>query len=206
MLSQIAPFLAPMLLGAQLILLVVLVKGDICPGQRGRIHKVFSLVGLVWLLVAINYPVALVCSLLTLYFCARAKFSKTRDKGPLWSLVLASVLAAVFVLAKAFQQTTITNGLLFIVLVMLLGTAFAHLLLTIARTRLQAFHKILPFSGVVASIVLVILTLIYAFGLLHTAQEPMVSRAIIGLMLLVVGVLVWCAHIIFSKAPISGCC
>ena len=43
---------APMLLGAQLILTLILVKGDICPGQRGRIHKMLPAIGVLWLAVA----------------------------------------------------------------------------------------------------------------------------------------------------------
>ena len=43
---------APMLLGAQLILTLILVKGNICPGQRGRIHKMLPAIGVLWLAVA----------------------------------------------------------------------------------------------------------------------------------------------------------
>lgn len=52
MVQQLLAVFPPMLLGAQLILTLILVKGDICPGQRGRIHKVLPVLAIMWLAVA----------------------------------------------------------------------------------------------------------------------------------------------------------
>ncbi len=52
MVQQLLTVFAPMLLGAQLILTLILVKGDIGPGQRGRIHKVLPPIAIMWLAVA----------------------------------------------------------------------------------------------------------------------------------------------------------
>lgn len=201
MISQVVLLFAPMLLGAQLVLLIVLVKGDICPGQRGRIHKVLPYIGLLWLAVAVYLPVALILSLPIFYFYSRVKTSKTRDRGPLQALYIACAFSILFVLVQAFQQSTIAVGLVMLVSAVLLGASFAHLLLTMAKTRLQAFHRILPFCGVVASIVIVILTLIHAYGPLVENSEHLLNQAIVGLVLLLIGVFVWCAHIVVTKSP-----
>ena len=39
MIQQLLVTFPPMLFGAQALLTLLLIKGDICPGQRGRLHK-----------------------------------------------------------------------------------------------------------------------------------------------------------------------
>mgnify|MGYP001023231339 CR=1 FL=1 len=52
MIQTLLSVFSPMLLGAQILLTLVLVKGNICPGQRGRIHRVLPAIGVLWLAVA----------------------------------------------------------------------------------------------------------------------------------------------------------
>ncbi|MCL9782754.1 hypothetical protein M9194_15065 [Vibrio sp. S4M6] len=188
-----------MLLGTQFILLLVLIKGEICPGQRGRIHQVMPLVGAAWLVAGAYSPVLVVNSILTFYFVSKANMSKTKNKGPLWALKLSVGLATVFVLLQAADQVTFTASIAVVLFALLLGSAGAHLLLTMARTRLQAFHRILPFLGVAVAIVLTALNFIHSARLLEVDEEQLVINTMVGLVLMTIGVLVWCGHIVFSK-------
>ncbi len=52
MIQQLLLTFPPMLFGAQALLTLLLIKGDICPGQRGRLHKMLPSIGILWLAVA----------------------------------------------------------------------------------------------------------------------------------------------------------
>ncbi|GAL25633.1 hypothetical protein JCM19239_574 [Vibrio variabilis] len=52
MITAVLTLLAPALAVAMLVLTLILAKGDICPGQRGRIHKLLPAVGILWLAIA----------------------------------------------------------------------------------------------------------------------------------------------------------
>ncbi len=95
---------APMLLGAQLVLTLVLVKGDICPGQRGRIHKLLPAIGLMWMAVSSIEIAAFLVVFAIFYFYSKVQTGKTRDAGPLWVLYLADGLAVSFVAIQAMKQ------------------------------------------------------------------------------------------------------
>ncbi len=86
-----------MLLGAQIILTLVLVKGEICPGQRGRIHKVLPAIGVLWLAVASVKIEAFMIVAAIFYFYSQVQTKKTRDEGPLWVLYLANGLSIAYV-------------------------------------------------------------------------------------------------------------
>ena len=144
MVQQLLTVFAPMLLGAQLILTLILVKGDICPGQRGRIHKVLPPIAIMWLAVASLRIEAMMIVFAIAYFYSQVQTKKTRDQGPIWVMYLANGLALAYVGIEVGSQASLAGGLGVLVLISLLGALLAHLLLTIARTRLQGFS---PYSS-----------------------------------------------------------
>jgi len=192
---------APMLLGAQLILTLVLVKGDNCPGQRGRVHKMLPSIGVLWLAVASLRIEAFLVVFAIFYFFSQVQTKKTRDQGPTWVLYLACGLALSFVGIQAAEQVSLHAVIATVVLVALLGASFAHLLLTIARTRLQAFHTILPVAGVLSSMLLVLVTVLNVYSMPETQLELITSDLLFGFALLISAIVVWCWHLFFTKPP-----
>lgn len=191
-------FLIPALLGAQLILTLVLTKGEICPGQRGRVHKILPVILVGWVVAVISQPVA-VLPLLTLgFFTFKVKTGKTRDAGPLKVLYAADALAALswLLLVPAMSLPQIGLSLM---AVALFGASLAHLLLALARTRLQAFHRILPFTGFVSAIISVLLMLWLLTGMDEPTLQAMTTDIVGALVLLVLSLLVWAGHILLMK-------
>ncbi|QUJ66222.1 hypothetical protein KDD30_08430 [Photobacterium sp. GJ3] len=191
-------FLIPALLGAQLILTLVLTQGEICPGQRGRVHKTLPILLVGWLLVAIVSPVAVLPLLALAWFAFQVKTGKTRDAGPLWALYTASGLAGVCWLMMASERTLPVAGMSFVAIA-LLGSLLAHVLLTQARTRLQAFHRVLPAVGLLSAMLSVLLLLWVLYGLPVSVVEADVLAICAALVLLIAAQVVWGGHILLSK-------
>ncbi|MEZ8243843.1 hypothetical protein [Vibrio splendidus] len=192
---------APMLLGAQLILTLILVKGDICPGQRGRIHKMLPAIGVLWLAVASLRIEAFLVVFAIFYFYSQVQTKKTRDSGPIWVMYLACGLALSYVAIQATEQATTVGIITTLLLIALLGAAFGHLLLTIARTRLQAFHRVLPVVGVLTGMLVVLATVVNVYSLSEAQLEPMISTLLFSFALLISAIVVWCWHLLFVKTP-----
>ncbi|MEJ2763013.1 hypothetical protein VV869_03425 [Photobacterium sp. MCCC 1A19761] len=191
-------FLVPALLGAQFILTLVLTKGEICPGQRGRVHKTLPVLLVGWLLAVASHPIAILPLLTLSYFTFQVKTGKTRDAGPLKVLYAADVLAVLSWL-WLLPSMDVPEMMLSLMAVPLFGASLAHLLLTQARTRLQAFHRILPFTGFVSAM-LSILTMLWALsGLDETQLDLLVNNVIGALVLLVLSLLVWAGHLLLTK-------
>ncbi|MDH5935130.1 hypothetical protein L8R84_03130 [Vibrio splendidus] len=192
---------APMLLGAQLILTLILVKGDICPGQRGRIHKMLPAIGVLWLAVASLRIEAFLVVFAIFYFYSQVQTKKTRDSGPIWVMYLACGLALSYVAIQATEQATTVGIITTLLLIALLGAAFGHLLLTIARTRLQAFHRVLPVVGVLTGMLVVLATVVSVYSLSEAQLEPVISTLLFSFALLISAIVVWCWHLFFVKTP-----
>ncbi|MEZ9672659.1 hypothetical protein [Vibrio lentus] len=192
---------APMLLGAQLILTLILVKGDICPGQRGRIHKMLPAIGVLWLAVASLRIEAFLIVFAIFYFYSQVQTKKTRDSGPIWVMYLACGLALSYVAIQASEQVNPVGIIVTVLLVALLGASFGHLLLTIARTRLQAFHRVLPVVGVLSGMLVVLATVINVYSLSEAQLEPVISTLLFSFALLISSIVVWCWHLLFAKTP-----
>lgn len=192
---------APMLLGAQLILTLILVKGDICPGQRGRIHKMLPAIGVLWLAVASLRIEAFLIVFAIFYFYSQVQTKKTRDSGPIWVMYLACGLALSYVAIQASEQVNPVGIITTVLLVALLGASFGHLLLTIARTRLQAFHRVLPVVGVLSGMLVVLATVINVYSLSEAQLEPVISTLLFSFALLISSIVVWCWHLLFAKTP-----
>ncbi|MGF1685467.1 hypothetical protein L4C36_02065 [Photobacterium japonica] len=192
------PFLIPALLGAQLVLTMVLTKGEICPGQRGRVHKTLPILLVGWLIATIFQPLAVLPLLALAYFTMKVKTGKTRDAGPLNVFYAADGLAAVVWLMTA-ASLSLPVAVLSLMAIPLFGALLAHLLLTQARTRLQAFHRLLPFAGVASAILSVLCLLWVAMQLGDAQAQAMVGTMIAALVCLVAALLVWAMHLLSAK-------
>jgi len=204
MIQQLLAVFAPMLLGAQLLLTLILVKGDICPGQRGRVHKMLPSLAILWLAVASLRIEAMMVVFAIAYFYSQVQTKKTRDQGPIWVMYLANGLALAYVGIQIFEQPTLAAGLSVVVQIFLLGAMLAHLLLTIARTRLQAFHRILPVTGVVAAMLMSLTILLKTFGLDSDVLASVTQPLLTGFALLITAIVAWCWHLLTSKEINKG--
>lgn len=201
MIESILTSFAPMLLGAQLILTLVLVKGDICPGQRGRVHRMLPAIGVLWLAIASIKIEAFLVVFAIFYFFSRVQTSKTRDKGPLWLLHLANGLALAYVGIVVSEQVSMAASIVTVAYIGILGAVFAQLLLIIARSRLDAFHRILPVIGVLSGMLVVLATLLHAYRLDEESLTFATQGLLISFALLIVGIVIWCWHLFLSQAP-----
>ena len=191
-------FLIPALLGAQLILTLVLTKGEICPGQRGRVHKTLPALLAGWLIVAFAQPLALLPLAALGYFTMKVKTGKTRDAGPLNVFFAADALAGLVWLAM-LPQLSLPATMLSLVSIILFGSLVAHLLLTQARTRLQAFHRLLPFAGIISAMLSVLCLLWLAYQLGEAQLTALTQNVAAAMALLVAGLLVWSMHLLTGK-------
>ncbi|MFA0085832.1 hypothetical protein [Vibrio sp. 10N.261.51.F12] len=201
MVSSILTLLAPSITVTLLILTLILAKGDICPGQRGRIHKLLPAIGLLWLAIASLKVEAFLVVFAIFYFYSKVKTGKTRERGPFWVIHLANGFGIAFSAILISSQATFGHGVALLSSGLLLGTAFAHLLLTIARTRLQAFHSVLPVSGVILAIVFAVSFLGNAYHWQESVAQQYVVELVMSFVMLLVGVTCWVWHLVRHHAP-----
>lgn len=190
-----------MLFGAQLILTLILVKGDICPGQRGRIHRTMPVLAILWLAVCALRVEAFMVLFAIFYFYTHVQTNKTREKGPLWLLYLAAGLAGTFTLMLALQAPSAAISLGMLSWLVMLGGGLAHVLLVVARTRLQAFHRLLPFAGILAAMVFALSLLWLTFSLDIDAHPQLLMPIVSLVAMLIVGIIAWCWHLIRQVEP-----
>lgn len=193
--------LAPMLLGAQMVLILVLEKGDICPGQRGRIHKLLPALGVLWLAVSLHHISAFIISAGIFTFFSKVQTGKTRAKGPLWILYLTTLLALLFVFTQGMFPLSTSVMFAWIGFTLLMGSSFAHLLLKLARSRLEAFHTILPIIGFLAGILLALVVAWRAMSFSEEALTAIQVEVIVALLTLIIGLLTWVWHMLFKRKP-----
>ncbi|CAE6896080.1 hypothetical protein [Vibrio sp. B1FLJ16] len=201
MIQQLLVTFPPMLFGAQALLTLLLIKGDICPGQRGRLHKMLPAIGVMWLAVASLRIEAFMVVFAIFYFYSQVQTKKTREKGPLWVLHLANGLAFAYVVIQIFEQPNWPAAAAMALMIFFLGASFSQLLLTIARSRLQAFHRILPVTGIISGMLLVIATLFSSYQLDEVALRAATPPILIALVMLISSIVAWCWHIFTHKAP-----
>lgn len=204
MLYSLLSVMAPMLLGAQILLTLVLVKGDICPGQRGRVHKVLPVLAILWLAVASLKVEAFLVVFALLYFYSQVQTKKTRQEGPLWVLYLANGLSIAFVGILAFETGYWSASLSLVSQIVLLGAILGHLLLVQARSRLQAFHRILPVLGVISAMFMTLCLVPYTYQLDQDSLSLLIQPLLASFSLLIVGITVWCWHLLLTKPVAKG--
>ncbi len=156
--KQTMPHLGVGVLVAQLISLLVFYRGEICPGQRGRLIKVnltFAIYWAVWLLISLlqnNHTltnVMSVCGLSVVYFiCKQPKTEKIRNSFLLMAALIAGLGCLSYLMiftvlpASAFAEYNPFAPILS-------GVILANLALVIARNRLQGFIALLPLAMII---------------------------------------------------------
>ncbi|MEZ9525527.1 hypothetical protein [Enterovibrio norvegicus] len=188
------------LLGAQLVLTLVLLKGDICPGQRGRLHKAFWFLVAGWAIVTPFSSFSALPFIALGIFSLRSKSGKTRQSGPIPVLHLANGFAVLAVLMAAVEQG-LTTGLLMLSQVLLVGAVTAHYLLVKARSRLQAFHRILPVVGIFAAMMMALMLAVSSAMLPDQESAALVSTILTSLGLVLLGVCIWAMHLMRQTPP-----
>ncbi|MEZ8144254.1 hypothetical protein A1OO_18075 [Enterovibrio norvegicus FF-33] len=194
-------------LGAQFVLTLVLLKGDICPGQRGRLHKAFWFLVAAWALVVPFSPFSALPFIALGIFSLRSKSGKTRLSGPIPVLLLANGFGALAVLISAWHQGMFV-GLLMISQVALVGAITGHCLLVRARSRLQAFHRILPVAGIVAAMLMALVIAVASTSMPEASANALVTSVLTSLGLVLVGVIIWAFHLLRQTPPhlLQLCC
>ncbi|MGY3867486.1 hypothetical protein [Aeromonas bivalvium] len=203
MFSQLPLWLYPlsglMALGALAWLALVLWRGDLCPGQRSRITQqsfsVWVITGLsVMLAVEAKAPqwqiwlggTALVLGIGVSLLQSRLEGKRAIPGHWLWLPALPLALYGVGLLTRSGW----VSGLLQMVL---LGAAFAHLMLLRARHRLQAFNTLLPMAGLGAA--MASLLWFAALMLVHSPSEAVLADLLPWILtqasLLIAALLLW---------------
>lgn len=151
------PLTGLMALGALIALGIVLWRGDLCPGQRARIMaQIFS----IWMVTGLSLMLAveagasgwlLGCGGTALVLGIALSLAQSRQENkrsiPARLLWLPAAPLALYGVGLLQVQGWL-SGLFQLVL---LGAAFAHLMLLRARHRLQAFNLLLPLAGLIAA-------------------------------------------------------
>ncbi len=153
-----------------------------------------------WLAVASLRIEAFMVVFAIFYFYSQVQTKKTREKGPLWALHLANGLAFAYVSIQVFEQPDWPASAAMAVMIFFLGASFSQLLLTIARSRLQAFHRILPVTGIVSGMLLVLAILFSSYQLDEATLASATQPILISLALLISTIVVWCWHIFTQGA------
>lgn len=178
----------------------VLQKGEICPGQRGRLHKTLLMLLLVSVVMVFASPWALLGGLPLAYFVFQTKTDKTRDVGPLPILWIGVVGAWVATLIALMQAPWISA--LYCWLVGLVwGGLCAHLMLLHARSRLQAFHRLLPISGIVVLMLSLIAFVAFLSQLSPLSLSALLIVIFTVIILQVLSTLLWCKHLFKRQLP-----
>ncbi|WP_261815387.1 hypothetical protein [Vibrio gallicus] len=194
--------LSPAIAVCLALFIVVLTKGEICPGQRGRLHKQLISVLVLLLALVLSNPLLLVPALCLGWFVSQTKRGKTRVEGPIWALCMASATAIITSIIAVEFTSTIQLSFELLVSV-LLGAGITHLLMTLARTRLQAFHSILPIAGVISVMLLVLIVLLQSYSYLQGQTEQVVSVIVQAFPVLLIGSVISCWHLFRSIKPTS---
>lgn len=156
--KQTMPHLGVGVLVAQLISLLVFYRGEICPGQRGRLIKVnmtFAIYWALWLLISLlqnNHTltnVMSICGLSVVYFIwKQPKTEKIRNSFLLMAALIAGLGCLSYLMiftvlpASDFAEYNPFAPILS-------GVILANLALVIARNRLQGFIALLPLAMII---------------------------------------------------------
>ena len=192
------PLTGLMALGALIALGLVLWRGDLCPGQRSRITtQLFS----IWVSTGLSLMLAMEAGMKGwLIWCGGAamilgivlSLAQSRLEGkraiPSSLLWLPAMPLALYGLGLLQIQGWLSGALQMV----LLGSAFAHLMLLRARHRLQAFNTLLPMAGLVAAILSLIWLAVLVGWQGHGASlDALIPGVLTQAGLLIAALLLW---------------
>ncbi|CAM3947377.1 hypothetical protein [Vibrio neonatus] len=194
--------LLPMTIGALAVLIIALLKGEICPGQRGRLHRQIPIIACLFFVSGGAMPVFVIPAALLVYFSVQSKTGKTRDSGPIFLLWLALLSSLMLWLASIVNnQSLFLAGSLSLAIseLVFLGAVLAHVLMIRAKTRLQAFHTLLPVAGVISLMLVVVSVLIQAYWVWPSDTKWVLNAIICAFSALILAVFAWCWHLFRSS-------
>jgi hypothetical protein len=192
------PLTGLMALGALIALGLVLWRGDLCPGQRSRITtQLFS----IWVITGLSLMLAMEAGMKGwLTWCGGAamilgivlSLAQSRLEGkraiPSSLLWLPAMPLALYGLGLLQIQGWLSGALQMV----LLGSAFAHLMLLRARHRLQAFNTLLPMAGLIAAILSLIWLAVLVGWQGHGASlDALIPGVLTQAGLLIAALLLW---------------
>ena len=192
------PLTGLMALGALIALGLVLWRGDLCPGQRSRIMaQLFS----IWVITGLSLMLAIEAGMsgwlpwsggaaLILGIALSLAQSRLEGKRAIPSSLLW--LPAMPLALYGVGLLQIQGWLSGVLQMILLGSAFAHLILLRARHRLQAFNTLLPMAGLIAAI-LSLLWLAVLVGLQDNIEglDALIPGVLTQAGLLIAALLLW---------------
>lgn len=183
------------LLSAQLICAIVFWRGDICPGQRGRLQKLHLLFIFPWLGIALLSLFSSFSMTLWLSFgCALASIllsQKYAAKGAQVALALLSLCLALNFYLTAWQHLPLNQ--------ILIGVILANLVLLISKSRLQVFIQLLALLMAVLLLLSLLTLLLNLFNHQAFTNAYAILLAFV-LPLVMTAILAWA---IFSKQPLT---
>ncbi|PJG58659.1 hypothetical protein [Aeromonas cavernicola] len=205
------PLTGLMAFGALVILALVLWRGDLCPGQRARITTgLFSVwvIGGLSLMLAIEANAAnwlIGCATAALILGISLSLIQSRLAGKralsvhlLW---LPALPLAVYVVGLLQTQGWVSGSLQAVIL----GAAFAHLILLRARHRLQAFNLLLPVAALVATVVSLLWLALQVVWQSHlVGLDVLIPGVVTQAILLIAALLLWFSPLYLHKetAPV----
>lgn len=192
------PLTGLMALGALIALGLVLWRGDLCPGQRSRITtQIFS----VWVITGLSLMLAVEAKAAdwliwsggaALILGVVLSLAQSRLEGKRAIPATLFWLPAVPLLVYGIGLLQIQGWLGGLLQMVLLGAAFAHLMLLRARHRLQAFNTLLPLAGLVAAILsLLWLAVLVGWQGSGAGLDVLIPGVLTQAALLIVALLLW---------------
>ncbi|WAF75104.1 hypothetical protein NRL00_11465 [Aeromonas dhakensis] len=192
------PLTGLMALGALIALGLVLWRGDLCPGQRSRITtQLFS----VWVITGLSLMLAVEAKAAdwliwsggaALILGVVLSLAQSRLEGKRAIPATLFWLPAVPLLVYGIGLLQIQGWLGGLLQMVLLGAAFAHLMLLRARHRLQAFNTLLPLAGLVAAILsLLWLAVLVGWQGNGASLDALIPAVLTQAALLIAALLLW---------------
>ncbi|EMN4465570.1 MULTISPECIES: hypothetical protein [Aeromonas] len=192
------PLTGLMALGALIALGLVLWRGDLCPGQRSRITtQLFS----VWVITGLSLMLAVEAKAADWLIWSGAaalilgvvlSLAQSRLEGKRAIPATLFWLPAMPLLVYGIGLLQIQGWLGGLLQMVLLGAAFAHLMLLRARHRLQAFNTLLPLAGLVAAILsLLWLAVLVGWQGNGASLDALIPAVLTQAALLIAALLLW---------------
>ncbi|WP_323904066.1 hypothetical protein [Aeromonas hydrophila] len=192
------PLTGLMALGALIALGLVLWRGDLCPGQRSRITtQLFS----VWVITGLSLMLAVEAKAADWLIWSGAaalilgvvlSLAQSRLEGKRAIPATLFWLPAMPLLVYGIGLLQIQGWLGGLLQMVLLGAAFAHLMLLRARHRLQAFNTLLPLAGLVAAILsLLWLAVLVGWQGNDAGLDALIPAVLTQAALLIAALLLW---------------
>lgn len=190
------------LIGAQAILTLALCKGDICPGQRGRLHAQFIILNIIGYILSFLYlpshPFLFISQLCLSFFIFKNKKGKTSTSHFKYFLYLSNFINLAITLF-IYSRLHLPQVFILLTQICITGGLLASVLMRYARSRLTHFIALLPYVSLIFSMILII-----NIAIMHLHYQPLNHQLIslcIGLILLLLALFTWISQTIFNLKP-----